>query len=380
MKFDIIKDFPNDIIFERNEPCLSLYQPTHRHRPDNKQDIIRFKNLVKELEGQLLEIYSQAEADEILKPFYDLEKDKVFWNNTKDGLVILMDRDRGVIYKLSRPVKEFANIGRSFHIKPLVRTYQSADTYYVLGINRQTFKLFVGNRYELQEVKFDEDTAVNIEDVLGDQFTDSYLNQRSVGGSNAMFHGQGSKKDEIDKDIENYFRYVDRLVLENFSNPTKAPLVLVSLDEYHGLMNSISHNRLMLKDGIRKDFETLDLDALREEAWKIVEPLYIDRTRELVDRFEAHRAQGQASDDYIEVAKAAVEGKVESVLIESDRIIPGIINYETGSIVEEDIKNPEAEDLLDDLAEIVFENKGEVVMLPKDRMPTDRGIAAIFRY
>ncbi|MGQ0699043.1 MAG: hypothetical protein ACT4PZ_12470 [Panacagrimonas sp.] len=28
-------------------PCLSLYQPTHRHRPDNQQDPIRFRNLVK---------------------------------------------------------------------------------------------------------------------------------------------------------------------------------------------------------------------------------------------------------------------------------------------------------------------------------------------
>ena len=25
-------------------PCLSLYQPTHRHHPDNLQDPIRFRN------------------------------------------------------------------------------------------------------------------------------------------------------------------------------------------------------------------------------------------------------------------------------------------------------------------------------------------------
>ena len=28
-------------------PCLSLYQPTHRHHPDNQQDPIRFRHLVK---------------------------------------------------------------------------------------------------------------------------------------------------------------------------------------------------------------------------------------------------------------------------------------------------------------------------------------------
>ena len=34
-------------------PRLSLYQPTHRHHPDNAQDSIRFGNLVKRLEASL---------------------------------------------------------------------------------------------------------------------------------------------------------------------------------------------------------------------------------------------------------------------------------------------------------------------------------------
>jgi hypothetical protein len=31
-------------------PCLSPYQPMHRHRPENQQDPIRFRNLLKKLE------------------------------------------------------------------------------------------------------------------------------------------------------------------------------------------------------------------------------------------------------------------------------------------------------------------------------------------
>jgi hypothetical protein len=32
-------------LFEAQEPpCLSLYQPTHRHHPENRQDPIRFRN------------------------------------------------------------------------------------------------------------------------------------------------------------------------------------------------------------------------------------------------------------------------------------------------------------------------------------------------
>ena len=34
-------------------PCLSLYKPTHRRHPENQQNPIRFRNLVKELETAL---------------------------------------------------------------------------------------------------------------------------------------------------------------------------------------------------------------------------------------------------------------------------------------------------------------------------------------
>ena len=40
-------DYPAVLLAEREAPCLSLYQPTHRQHPDNTQDPLRFRNLVK---------------------------------------------------------------------------------------------------------------------------------------------------------------------------------------------------------------------------------------------------------------------------------------------------------------------------------------------
>ena len=50
-------------------PCLSLYQPTHRRHPENQQDPIRFRNLVKELETSLRQKYPAVEARLLLEPF-----------------------------------------------------------------------------------------------------------------------------------------------------------------------------------------------------------------------------------------------------------------------------------------------------------------------
>ena len=38
----------DELLFDHKPPCVSLYQPTHRHYPDNQQDPIRYRNLLKE--------------------------------------------------------------------------------------------------------------------------------------------------------------------------------------------------------------------------------------------------------------------------------------------------------------------------------------------
>ena len=70
-------------------PCLSLYQPTHRRHPENQQDPIRFRNLVKELEASLRQKYPAIETRLLLEPFEALAHDHDFWNHTLDGLAVL---------------------------------------------------------------------------------------------------------------------------------------------------------------------------------------------------------------------------------------------------------------------------------------------------
>ena len=50
-----------ELLADREPPFLSLYQPTHRAYPENQQDPIRFRNLVKELETSLRRKYSAVE-------------------------------------------------------------------------------------------------------------------------------------------------------------------------------------------------------------------------------------------------------------------------------------------------------------------------------
>lgn len=382
MLYEVVKDFPHEIIHEQDGPFISLYQPTHRYRPENKQDVIRFKNLIKKLENSLTQKYPESKITEIMKPFNALAEDKLFWNNTTDGLAILATKERCIIYKLQRSVEEFVVVANSFHIKPLIRTFQSADRYLLLGLNRKEFVLYEGDRYGFEEIELDPDIPRTITEVLGDRYTESYLTAGTYGGAagTGTFHGHGGRKEEINKDIERYFRYVDRFVSENYSQPLHLPLMLVSINEYHSLFKNISHNPSLMENGIKKAFDTMSLEELKENAWKVMEPFYLEKTKKVIDRYETEKAKGLASDVLRKVAVAEVENRIDTIMIEADRIIPGKINKETGELEKEDIENPEVGDILNELAEMAFKTKTKVVVLPEERMPSTTGVAAIFRF
>ena len=69
-----------------------------------------------------------------------------------------------------------------------------------------------------------------------------------------------------------------------------------------------------------------------------------------------------------------------TLLIEADRIIPGQINAATGKVAAGQLDDPEVDDVLDDLGELVLKAGGEVVMVPAERMPTTTGAAAVYRF
>ena len=381
MSYKIVTAFPDELLISKHESSISLYQPTHRHGPDNQQDLIRYKNLIKKIEKSLNEKHDKATTEKRMKPFYDFENDREFWQHAGEGLAIFASENECIVYRLQRPVDELAIVADSFHIKPLIRVFQSADRYHLLGLDQQEFSLFEGTRYGIEQIELAEDINKTITEALGDDYAEKKI---TTGGSGprgtAMFHGSGSKKDVIEKTTEKFFRIVDKEVLDYYSREMELPVYLVALDEYHTLFQNLSNNPYLQKEGIKTDYTAMNLKELQTAAWDVLEPIYIEKTHQLVERFETARSKDEGSDDIAQVARAATEGRISHVLIESGRFYPGKINLATGELIEDNIENPDIDDVLDDIAELVFHQKGEIVMLPKERMPADTGVAAIYRY
>ena len=67
-----------ELLADREPPCISLYQSTHRSHPENQQDPIRFRNLVKTLEESLGRKHPTRELRQLLVLFHNLAEDGHF--------------------------------------------------------------------------------------------------------------------------------------------------------------------------------------------------------------------------------------------------------------------------------------------------------------
>ena len=314
----------------------------------------------------------------LLEPLQALADDYRFWTHQRDGLAVVASADTFEVFRLQRPVKELVVVADSFHLKPLLRMVQSADRYQVLCLDRHKATLYEGNRDALDEVDVG-DMPETITAALGEKLTDP---QRRIAynAEPAVFHGQGGKKDEVAKDTERFFRVVDREVLDRFSRPSGLPLVLAALPEYHAEFRRVSSNPFLEQDGVTKDPGSLQPERLRAEVWRAVEPKYLARLARLTEDHRAAAARGLAASALEDVARAAFAGRIGVLLVEADRLIPGRFDPATGEIRPARLADPEVDDLIDDLAEVVLRAGGEVVVVPAGRMPTDTGLAATFRH
>ena len=317
-----------------------------------------------------------------MKPFHELASDGQFWQHqTRDGLAILAGTGVYEVIQLQRSLQELAIVADSFHVKPLLRYLQSADRFQVLALTRDSAAVFEGDRYALDLALLPDDFPAMLEDVVEPERSErgvSVASANSGVGSPKMLRGHGEGKHDID--TEKYFRAVDLAIAAKFSKPSGLPLVLAVLPEHEAMFRRVSQNPLLLADGVSCNPPALSQDELRQKVWQVLEPHYLMRLEGLRENYSNAAARQTGASELADVAQAAAAGRVGTLLVEADRVIPGVIDKTSGSIRLDAPESRCVDDILDDLSELVLVMGGKVLVVPTERMPTSSGLAAIYRY
>lgn len=372
-----------------DQPNLSLYMPTHRTFPERTQDPIRLKNLFKALETSLQQRYPQLQKDTVLAPIQALIDDAAFWNNCPDGIAIFAGQAHFKVVGLHQPVEEVAIVNSHPYLKPLLRLAPLADRYQVLCLSRDSVSVHEGSTQRLHAVELPDSVPTNLVEALGDELTSrdqqGHPDGFSGGGERGdpMMHesGGGGKQDEINLDRERFFRIVDKQITEHCSRVTKLPLILAALPENQAVFRALSRNPLLMAEGVEVDPATLSSAQLASACGELMSIRHGKKLDEAFNRYGVAVGQQLAGDQLPAIARAAVEGRVALLLVAAEQRVAGTMDLSSGEVVLHEDGNPATEDVLDELILAVIRHGGEVVVVPPERvMPTDSGVAAVYRY
>lgn len=373
------------LVGQLTPPIFSVYLPTHRTHPDNAVDPRVFAQLVGEFASVREQHAKDKDIQQIFERFAALESDYEFWKHTRDGLAVFATRDTFDVYRLRRTVQPLAIVADSAHTKPLLKYLQTQDRYHLLVLSTNTAQLYEGDRYQLDEVDISgDDVPESMIDALDHEQRDLHATlaayRTATGEAWETSQNHGLRKTNIDNDTEQFFRAVDRAVMAAYSVPSGLPLILAALPEHHHLFRRVSRNPHLIDNGVQGNAAAMDDSTRLQEAWKVFEPHYEARLETLIGQFNHAASQNLGTDRIEQISKDAFDGKVGTLLIEEDRVIPGRILDRDHVVFDRAGSEEIIDDVLDDLAELVMRQGGEVWVMPAGSMPSATGAAAINRF
>lgn len=351
----------NDYLSEHNEPDkpkVSIYLPTHRSLPDARQDPILYKNQLQKIQAELEQKYNRRDWGPLMNHLNQIHDDSDFWTYSTEGLAILADETGAQVIHLYQPVPERVVVGQDFDVVPLLRYHEGNHRGYLVDIGRDRVNLYRVNQHGAEKVK-EADFMKNFPELF-DDFDDE--NRMNMGGNRldatqAVMHGNKAKPEEMEKDREKYFRYINQQLRKFIDKDT--PVIIAGTTENVSEYKELAKGDFYTKQSIEKPFDSIDHNEQRKILRDILRPRYRERMQTELDDYHYQQSQGKTVYGLPKITEQAELGRVKTVFINAD--------YEPQSQIE-----------LNDMIKRVMTSGGEVIILTEDKL--DKDLSAVLRY
>ncbi len=260
-------------------------------------------------------------------------------------------------------------LANSFHLKPLFSLIQVRPRYAMIRVDDNKVVLQTGTTLGISPPRVFERRAESLIST-GPEYLISPIKKRLASIERSRLEK---------KNLVRFFRDTDAKIRK-----------LVNLDDIPAIV--IGPSRSIKSLIVANRFRTSFVRTIDTDRFKIVDDMdYLhqlaleslamhDKSRALKGVFEFRhlRRFGCAVDALGQVAKAADEGVVKSLLIRKGINLWGKVSPKAGSIHLEHAGVPHAsDDILDDIGEMVLSRGGEVHLLNAKEMPTHSPVAAV---
>jgi hypothetical protein len=198
-------------------------------------------------------------------------------------------------------------------------------------------------------------------------------------GDAAFFHGAGSNDPDVKNEYLRYFQAVDT-ALAPYLNEFGHPLVLACVDYLAPIYREANTYGSLLEGNVGGSPDRAQDDHIREDAWHIVEPVVNEATERDLERYGNSLGAGKASTDPADIALAALDGRVDTLFIDSSATIWGKVDSATRAVEIHEDQQPGDDDLTELAAAHALMTDARIHAIPGQEVVQNTGIAATFRY
>lgn len=354
---------------ERGAPCVSLFMPTQPATiPALREDTLAFREMRTEVVRRLAEagIAKDAIAD-IDERLDALNGDGEFWKWLANGLAVFVKPGMLRTVRLPETVRRRVEISDRFHIKPLAPLLTHRHDAYLLELEQRNVRLFRVSEGDIREV---EDTGLP-KDL--DDFVERERTPENTVTSGIQQHDEKKIR-------QRQFAHHCERKMRSLLQGQRIPLVLAGVDTiltYYEEVNSYPH---LMEEAISGNQERANPEDLAERTRAIVDTQFDDALKSALARVEEMRNVTRGSTDISEIARAAEEGRVDTLVVSLDDVIYGRLEDGVGSFVPGEEASVATYDVLDEIVGRTVSTGGKVYAAHADRLPEGLKAAAVFRY
>jgi len=358
----------------------SIYAPMHRSGKKVQQNAIRWKNAIRETRQQLARRGVEDELiDSILKPAESRLDDDNFWQHQSDGLAFFVSEEFSESFRVSAGFEAQVYVGNEFQITPLLQAANHEHECYILAVSPKRVRLLKMNANEIVDLDPDE-LPENMRDALNiDEYVSTLqFHSTAKSGGEAMHHGQGGGgADEKKKDLLQYFQRLND-ALDAYFGIEDAPLIFAGVEFLFPIFKEACHYRNLIDEPIGGNPDEMSPDELKQQAAPIVDSMLAKRQSSAIEQYAEKAHTDWASDDPLEICRAAAIGQVDTLLIAEGFTCPATRTVD-GRFELANENSPEATDIANLAAIETIRNGGLAISTGQGEMQNEKQIAAIYR-
>lgn len=338
---------------------VSIIVPTHRIHPDYKQDRIVLKNLITEVQNQLLYNMKKRPALEVIENIIEAEEN-IDYSRNMDSIILYADRNFGSVVKLPISLEPKIVIDTHFDISPLYKAVQQVRNYYVLVVSQD-------------KVRFMQ--------VLNSVLIEEYMNADFPFESTYYTDDPMKLQQDIYTNnlVKEFFNVADKR-MQTYMKEDPLPLVLVGDVKTVSYYREVMDNSCTIIGCVHGSYENSPTHVITKETYPVIEKYIEDKQHDYIADIE-RAVSGQLLVQHInDIYNEALTGNSETLYVSNNFSLRGRIQDGQLVVNNENDHYWNSIDVVLEIIEKVIKNGGNIVFMDDDFMDQYHGIVLVKRF